>query len=329
MGRFFKFVFLMALCGAIGLGFALYQPYAPARETFVQLHPGRSVKHIAEDLKKAGVIRSSSAFLFWHYARGHRSLKAGEYQFDHAATALEVYDRLARGDVYFREVVIPEGFNMYDIARAIQAAGLGDSALFVKVARENTALIADFAPSAPSLEGYLFPDTYRFMRTENMTEIVAAMVKRFRQEARAINLTDEIPRVVTLASIVEKETAVAEERSMVAGVFINRLDQNMLLGTDPSVIYAALLAGRYTGVIHQSDLHFDSPYNTYVHSGLPPGPIANPGRAALLAARHPATTEFLYFVSDNQGHHRFARTAQEHIQNVQAYRQAVKEAHPE
>ena len=329
MARFFKFLFLAALIAVIWLGFSLYRPYGPESEKFVQLHSGRSVKHIAEDLQKAGIIRSSSAFLFWHYTRGNRSLKAGEYAFDHPATALEVYDRLARGDVYFHEVVIPEGFNMFEVARAIEAAGLGDSSLFLKVARENTVLIADIAPHAPSLEGYLFPDTYRFMRTQSMTEIVAAMVKRFRQEARAIGLTEEIPKVVILASIVEKETAVAQERPLVAGVFINRLDQNMLLGTDPSVIYAALLAGRYNGVIHQSDLHYESPYNTYMHAGLPPGPIANPGRASLLAALHPADTGYLYFVSDNHGRHRFASTMEEHNQNVQAYRHAVNEARPE
>jgi UPF0755 protein len=153
-----------------------------------------------------------------------------------------------------------------------------------------------------------------------MTDMLSAMVRRFRQEARALHLTQDVHRVVTMASIVEKETAVPQERPLVAGVYYNRLAHNVPLNADPSVIYAALLDGRYQGVIHESDLQANSPYNTYRHAGLPPGPIANPGRDSLVAAMHPQVTDYLYFVSDGQGHHRFARTLEEHARNVAAYR---------
>jgi len=170
--------------------------------------------------------------------------------------------------------------------------------------------VRDLDPKAPSLEGYLFPDTYHFTRTQSMHDMAAAMVRRFRQNIKEMGINQNVHDLVTMASIVEKETGAPEERPEVASVFYNRLQKNMELKTDPSAIYAALLNNRYSGVIHQSDLHFDSPYNTYRNPGLPPGPISNPGKASLQAAMHPAQTDFLYFVADpqNQGHHRFART---------------------
>jgi len=219
---------------------------------------------------------------------------------------------------------VPEGFNMFDIAQALETAHICRAQDFLHAARTETSLIRDLDPQAPSLEGYLFPDTYRLGRTQNAREIALEMVRRFRKEAAAINLTSDIHRVVTLASIVEKETAVKSERPLVAGVFENRMAKRIGLATDPSVIYAALLAGRYNGVIHQSDLAFNSPYNTYKYVGLPPGPIANPGRESLLAAMHPQPTEFLYFVANNQGGHNFARTLDEHNRNVQRYRSGLK-----
>lgn len=290
------------------------------------LRPGSSARHIARELKNAGVIRSDHAFLLWHYWRGLPALKAGEYKFDHPADAREVYRRIVAGDIYVHTVVIPEGYNLFDIADAIQAAGLGSREEFLNISRSDVALIADLDPQAPSLEGYLFPDTYEFTRTQTLHDMAAAMVKRFRQESREVGLTADFHRVVTMASIVEKETAVPTERPLVASVFYNRLRRNIVLATDPSVIYAALLAGRYNGVIHQSDLQYESAYNTYKHAGLPPGPICNPGRDALQAAMQPAPSDFLYFVSDNNGHHRFARTMEEHSRNVAAYRHAVAES---
>ncbi len=327
MAKFlFRVVVILVLAAGALLAYGLLVPAGPTQEKLVQLKPGSSARHIATELKNAGIIRNQYAFMAWHYLHGRKPLKAGEYAFDHPASAREVYDRIARGDIYFQTLVVPEGFNMFDIATAIEEAQLGKRDDFLKVARTDTALVRDLDPQAPSLEGYLFPDTYHFTRTQSLHDMAAAMVRRFRQAAKEMGLNQNFHAVVTMASIVEKETGAPEERPEVASVFYNRLQKNMELKTDPSVIYAALLNNRYNGVIHQSDLHFDSPYNTYRTAGLPPGPISNPGRASLQAAMHPAQTDYLFFVSDNQGHHRFARTDSEHVANVLAYRRAVAQA---
>ena len=308
------------------------QPVTPAGQTFVLLHPGYSTRRIAHELQSAGVIRSADAFVVWHYLRHKRSLKAGEYLFDKTATSLDVHRRLVRGDVYFHTVVIPEGYNIFDIAQSIQSAGLGSSEEFLKVATSDTALIADLAPGARTLEGYLFPNTYEFTLMQTMHEMAAAMVKQFRQVAKEIGLTsdsqdsgapkNDVQQTVTLASIIEKETAAPEERPLVASVYYNRMVKHGALQADPSVIYAELLQGTYSGALHHADMQFDSAYNTYTHPGLPPGPIGNPGRSSLEAALHPANTDYFYFVSNGNGHHRFARNLEEHNKNVEAYRKA-------
>ncbi len=328
MRAFFKIAIALVLAFALWFGWAALLPLEPSQQTFVLLRPGWSTRHIASDLQQQGVIRSSTAFLMLHYAKGLKTLKAGEYKFDRPANALQVWRRLREGDVYARTVVVPEGFNMYDIAAAVEQAGLGPASDFLQAARSDVFLVRDIDPNAQSLEGYLFPDTYKFTRIDSAHEMVAAMVHRFRQEAQKIGLmrNPQLPRIVTMASIVEKETADPSERPLIAAVYYNRLAKNMPLGADPSVIYAALLAGRYRGAIYESDLQFDSPYNTYRYSGLPPGPIANPGLASLEATMHPAHTDFLYFVSDNHGHHRFARDLKEHARNVAAYRRAMSGA---
>jgi len=347
---------LIAILGTAGwLAWAVLLPVTPSAQTFVMLRPGFSTYRIAAELKGAGIIRSEKAFVLWHYLHHRRSLKAGEYSFDKPANMLDVQRRLRHGDVYVHTVVVPEGFTMFDIAHAIEAAGLGPASDFLKVAQSDTALIADIAPGARSLEGYLFPDTYEFSRMMTMHEMALAMVKQFRQEARQVGLiqspegksaapttslhieveggtavldpnqaASNLERTVTMASIIEKETAVAEERPMVASVYYNRLDKNIALDADPSIIYAELLSGTYQGALHHADMQFNSPYNTYRHPGLPPGPIANPGRSALEAAMHPAQSDYYYFVADAQGHHRFAHTIEEHNKNVVAYRQAMR-----
>jgi len=318
-----KFFAVAVLVAAAWLAWALWLPVRPEGQKFVLLHPGFTTRHIAFALKSAGVIRSSTAFLLWHFVVHPRTLKAGEYLFDKPANALQVHRRLARGDVYVHSVVIPEGFNIFEIAQAMHAAGLGSEQEFLQAARTDTILIKDLDPQATSLEGYLFPDTYQFTRTETPTDMLAIMVHRFRAQARAMGLTGNTHQVVTMASIVEKETAVAEERPVVASVYYNRLDQHVALDADPSVIYAELLAGKYSGALHHDDMQFDSAYNTYRHIGLPPGPIANPGLASLRAAMHPANSPYLYFVSAGDGHHRFAATLEEHNHNVALYRKAV------
>jgi UPF0755 protein len=289
----------------------------------VLLHTGYSTRRIAAELKKAGVIRSELAFRLWHSRHPKPSLKAGEYLFERKASLPQVYDRIARGDIYFHTVTIPEGYTMFDIAKAMEDAGLGSAQDFVHIAETQTQLIADLAPEAKSLEGYLFPNTYEFTRTQTLEEMAAVMVRQFRQVAQQIGLNENVHRTVTMASIVEKETAVPEERPQVASVYYNRLARKMALDADPSVIYAELLAGAYTGSLHHSDLGVNSPYNTYRFPGLPPGPIGNPGRSALEAALHPESTKFLYFVSDGNGHHRFARSLEEHNRNVAAYRHSL------
>jgi UPF0755 protein len=324
---------LIAMLGSASwFAWALLTPVEPPGQTLVMLHPGSSTRRIASELKSAGVIRSEQAFVLWHYFRRRRSLKAGEYLFEKPANIIDLQKRLRRGDVYFHTVVVPEGFTMFDIARAVEAAGLGPAQDFLKVAESN-ALVADLDPYAPSLEGYLFPDTYQFSRMQSMQEIAATMVRQFRQVAAQAGLISIPPvpdadrrlhHVVIMASIVEKETAVPEERPLVASVYYNRLEKKIALDADPSIIYAELLAGTYQGALHHADMRFPSRYNTYKNAGLPPGPIGNPGKSALEAAMHPAQSDYYYFVADAQGHHRFARTIEEHNKNVAAYRRAVR-----
>lgn len=320
-----KLMAVLVLALAAWAGYALLLPAGPSQQTLVRLKAGSSAHRIAAELQSAGIIRSQYAFLVWHNLHGRKALKAGEYSFDHRARLGEVYDRIARGDIDFQTVVIPEGFNMFDIASAIEDAGLAKREDFLKVARSETALVRDLDPQAPSLEGYLFPDSYRFTGTQSAHDMAAAMVRRFRQAARDAGLTQNIHDTVTMASIVEKETGINDERPEVAAVFYNRLAKDMVLATDPTVIYAALLNNRYRGTIYQSDLHFDSPYNTYRYAGLPPGPICSPGKASLEAALHPASSDYLYFVRDakNDGRHIFSRTPEEHARNVSAYRRAA------
>jgi UPF0755 protein len=326
--KLFSIFLLAVIAFAAWLAWALWLPVAPDAQKFVMLRPGFSTRHIARELKSAGVIRSADAFVLWHALHRHPSLKAGEYLFERDASAIDVHNRLARGDVYVHTVVIPEGFNIFDIAKAIEDAGLGPAQGFVKVATTDTALIADLAPKATSLEGYLFPNTYYFTRTQSMHDMAAEMVKEFRLRAEEIGLTKDstdIAAIVNLASIIEKETSVPEERNEVAGVYSNRLASHFPLQADPSVIYAELLQGTYTGALHHTDMQFSSAYNTYRHAGLPPGPIANPGKSSLLAAMHPAQTSDYYFVSDGNGHHRFAATLEEHNRNVAALRRVMSQ----
>jgi UPF0755 protein len=321
--KLIAFVFLVLLAVAGWVAYGLLVPITPHEQTFVMLRPGYSTRRIARELKSAGVIRSRDAFVLWHAFHKKPSLKAGEYLFERDANVMEVHARLSHGDVYVHTVVIPEGFNMFDIAKSIEAAGLGPASEFLKVTTTDTNLIADIAPQATSLEGYLFPNTYNFTRTQTMREMAGEMVKQFRQVAGQIGLTQGVPSTVTMASIVEKETAVAEERPEVASVYSNRVAKHMPLQADPSVIYAELLSGSYGGALHHNDMQFDSAYNTYRHAGLPPGPIANPGRSSLEAVLHPAQTDYYYFVSDGNGHHRFSSTLEEHNKNVAALRRAV------
>ena len=306
------------------MAWALFVPVSPTGQKFVLLRPGYSTRRIAAELKSAKVIRSEYSFVIWHYFHRKHSLKAGEYLFESPANEIDVHKRLVRGDIYVYTVVIPEGYTMFDIANAIQEAGLGSRDEFLKIAQSETALVSDLAPEAHSLEGYLFPNTYQFTRTQSMQEMVSAMVKQFRQVAQQIGLSNDVQKTVTMASIIEKETGIPDERPLVASVYYNRLANHIALDADPSVIYAELLNGNYQGALHHADMRIDSPYNTYRHPGLPPGPIGNPGKSSLEAAMHPAQTDYYYFVSDGNGRHRFAHSLEEHNRNVAAYRRAMR-----
>jgi UPF0755 protein len=312
---------LLALLAAAAFAWLFYLPFGPSSETFVDIPTGTSGTAIGQQLAKTGIIRSPYAFDLMRAQKGG-TLKAGEYRFDHPAPLAEVYARLIKGDVYTRTVAIPEGFNLFDIAAAVESAGLGTKASFLAAARQHTELIADLSPHATSLEGYLFPDTYHFSRHATPQQMLAIMVRRFRQVTTQLGLPKASNTIVILASLIEKEVSVDSERPLVASVFENRLAKSMPLQTDPTVIYAALLENRYRGTIYASDLKSDSPYNTYRHPGLPPGPICSPGVAALRAAISPAKSDFLYFVSDANGHSRFAATLKDHATNVTQYRAA-------
>lgn len=322
--RLLKLLLLLVLIAVAALCFLILTPFGPKREVFVDIAPHTSTLQMGRQLRQAGILRTGYELEALHLTRGG-TLKAGEYRFDHAATPIEVFNRLRRGDIYTIALTIPEGYNIFDIAGAVQAAGLDSSANFLAAERRYTDLIAPWSPHATSLEGFLFPDTYRFNHHSTEVQMLGAMVKRFAEVATRLKLQPaDAQRVVTMASLVEREVRVPSERSLVAGVFENRLRAGMPLQTDPAVIYASLLRGTWTGVIHQSELHSDSDYNTYTHAGLPPGPICNPGLASLQAALHPSETDYMYFVANPDGSTKFAKQLNEQNANVANYRQQTK-----
>jgi UPF0755 protein len=310
-------------------GFGLWRvarPYQGFRSAvFVEFPRGTSTEALAADLARAGVVRSRWDFLLARIADRGRILQAGEYRFNRPASAIEVFDRIARGDVFYYELVVPEGKNMFDIAAAVEQLGLFSAAQFLAAARDPQ-LIRDLDPQAPSLEGYLFPNTYRLSRHATPAAVCRMMTDKFRSQWRSLHAGTDVHRTVTLASLVEKESKLSDERPMVAAVFGNRLRLGMKLDCDPTAIYAALLENRYRGSIYRSDLDSDSPYNTYRHAGLPPGPIANPGLAAIRAVLSPADSDALYFVlrPDGSGGHQFSNNLADHSAAVARYRRAEK-----
>jgi UPF0755 protein len=297
----------------------------PDAEVFVEIPPGSNPQAMGRALADAGVVASPLAFRLavWSEGAGRR-LQAGEYRFDAPLTPRAVVDKIVRGDVFLRPVTFREGLTIGQMAAIFEERGFGPHSAFVQAAKKP-ALITELDPLAQDLEGYLFPDTYTLPRRTTADDLVARMVSRFekaltpeiRQQAASRGLS--IRQLVTLASLVEKETASAPERPLVAAVYANRLEAGMGMQADPTVIYALERAGRYTGNLTRADLQFDSPYNTYRYAGLPPGPIAAPGQASLEAAANPADVPYLYFVSRNDGTHAFAATLDEHNRNVFQY----------
>ncbi len=321
-------LFLLATLAAGGLAWLVLLPFGPSTATLVTLKPGSSTAAIARTLEAAGVVRSRYAFDLVRWLRRGR-LEAGVYRFDHPAPVTEVYARIEHGDVATVTLSVPEGANLFDIAARVEQAGLCTRQELLQAATSQTALVADLDPRAKSLEGYLFPATYRFSPNATAEQIVHAMVRQFHIVAQEIGLKENVHDVVTLASLVERETAVDADRPLVASVFVNRLRKGMPLRTDPAVIYGLERAGLWRGAIYASDLARDTPYNTYLHAGLPPGPVANPGLPSLRAAMQPARSNYLYFVASGanaQGHSLFAETLDEHNRNVAQYRRALRKA---
>jgi UPF0755 protein len=320
---------LVLLAGLAAGGFAVYrleQPYQGFQgETFVEFPRGTGTTGIAEALANAGVVRSRWDFLLARFASRKGVLQAGEYRFNRAASPVEVVNRIARGDVFYYELVVPEGRNVFDIAAAVEQLGLFPASRFLEAARDPT-LIRDLDPEAPTLEGYLFPNTYRLSRHTTPDRLCRLMTAKFREAWRSLDTTAGVHHTVTLASMVEKEGKLAEERPRIAAVFENRLRIGMKLDCDPTTIYAALLQQHYRGVIHRSDLDSEHAYNTYRHPGLPPGPIANPGLASIRAVLAPSDSDSLYFVAraDGTGGHEFSSNITAHENAVERYRRALR-----
>lgn len=316
--------------GAAGAGFLYNRVHAPFRgysgsEQVVEIPPGDRTLEIGERLIAAGVVRDALTFRAALSVSGDaRRLKAGEYRFDRPMSALEVIGKIARGEVDLLKLTFREGLTIAEMAAVFESQGFGPASTFIDAARDAS-IIQALDPAARDLEGYLFPDTYALPRNVPAPRVVRAMVERFQEvltpqlraagEARGLS----VRQLVTLASIVEKETGRPEERSLVAAVYSNRLKMKMGLQSDPTVIYGLQRDRTFSGNLRREDLRFDSPYNTYRYGGLPPGPIAAPGEAALEAAANPAAADYLYFVSRNDGSHEFARTLGEHNRNVQKY----------
>jgi UPF0755 protein len=298
-----------------------YKGFSEA-EKFVVIPQGAGAAEIRRRLLDAGVVSDEWAFraaLAW--TGQSRDLKAGEYRFDRPMSAIEVIGKVARGDVYEHPITFPEGLTIREMAAIYESRGFGTAVDFLEAAG-NASLVNDLDPAAKDLEGYLFPETYALPRGTPASKLMSIMVARFRETYTGLRARGSgepelsLRQIVTLASLVEEETGKAEERPLVAAVYRNRLTRNMPMQADPTVVYALVNAGTYDGNIRKADLDFDSPYNTYKYPGLPPGPIASPGRAALEAALAPADVGYLYFVSRNDGSHVFAETLAEHNANV-------------
>jgi len=319
----------LALLGGIAGGYALWRVESPYQgfqgDTFVEFPHGTSTGAMADKLAEVGVIRSRWDFVLARMLHRRGVLQAGEYRFQRAASPAEVVDRIGRGDIFYYDLVVPEGKNLFDIGAIAEELGIFKASEFVAAARKPD-LIRDLDPEAPSLEGYLFPNTYRLSRHTTPERLCRLMTGKFREAWKGLQTASGVHETVTLASLVEKEGKLAEERPHIAAVFANRLRIGMKLDCDPTTIYAAILQHRYNGTIHRSDLDSDNPYNTYRHTGLPPGPIANPGLASLRAAVSPSDSDSLYFVAraDGSGGHEFSSNIAAHGNAVDRYRRALR-----
>jgi UPF0755 protein len=318
---------MLGIAASVGGGWwiwnFLHQPYQGySGKQQIDIRPGRSATSILQELAGAGVLPDVRlARLFLIHALKDPPLQAGEYHFDKPLNTPQVLTKLIHGVVVTYPITLIEGLTLEESAEAIVQAGFGElDVLLREMGRAE--LIAELDQEAEDLEGYLYPDTYNFARGTSEAEIIATLVntfkKRFRAEVEPLleNYQGTVRELVTLASIVEKETQVEDERPVIAGLYQNRLRIRMPLQADPTVIFAFKKLGTWDGNLRRPDLKFDSPYNTYVYPGLPPGPICSSRAASLVAAAAPAQTPYFYFVSRNDGTHVFARTYAEHRRNV-------------
>ncbi|MBA5866023.1 MAG: endolytic transglycosylase MltG [Nitrospira sp. CR1.3] len=328
-----RIMLTLLLLAVVALGMAAYQaikwaegPAVPPQEhpysKIVSIPDGSTFQQVAALLEREGLIKSRSAFLLLGRSQSaERRIRAGEYELNAAMPAAEILSKLLSGQVVLHPITIPEGLTMVQIANMMEQQGVTDRDGFLQLARDRT-LIASLGLKVETLEGYLYPDTYKFPRVVKAKDVVSTMVEHFRQvfgpemQARAAELKMAEHEVVTLASIIEKETGADGERAEISAVFHNRLRKRIPLQSDPTVIYG--LTG-FDGNIRKKDLSNPSPYNTYRVAGLPPGPIANPGLRALQATLYPSSSRALYFVSRNDGTHQFSATLTEHNQAVEKY----------
>lgn len=320
--RLLLFLFPLSILVILGGYWLLSTPLAPGNEVLYQLKPGTSLTKVANDLEAQGVIRSAFTLkLLARLADQGGAIQSGNYRFADPATPEQILERLVAGDVVKVSLTIPEGFTLQQVIERIAELDYGDRGELQKLAMD-TDFIGQLGLSAASLEGYLFPETYLFTPGIDETALLRMMVNEFRTKvddqllAKAKTANLDLHQLVTLASIIEKETGLVEEMPLISSVFHNRLRRNIPLQTDPTVIYGIK---DFDGNLTRKHLETPTPYNTYRHRGLPPGPIANPGLAALQAAAEPAQSNYLYFVARGDGSHQFSATLQEHNRAVHRY----------
>ena len=315
------FVLSCLLLTAIWARYSLQPVEKVGEKQIFVVKKGATLKQVAVDLKNAGIIRSSTIFrLAGRFMEYDNQIKTGEYQLNSAMPPMSILEILKNGRIVIHSVTIPEGFNLDQIAELLDQKGLVNKEAFMEQAKDK-ALTVRLGFSGKTLEGYLYPDTYRFPRDESPEKVIGVLVKRFwdivsplGQQIKDSGMT--LTQVITLASMVEKETGSSKERPMIARVFLNRLKENMRLESDPTVIYGI---PEFNGNITKKDLKTETPYNTYIIKGLPPGPIANPGMAAINAVLNPAEGNYYYFVSKNDGTHFFSKTLTEHNRAVRRF----------
>ena len=306
-------------------GYFLISPAGlDTREEIFTVKKGSGLRKVAAELGERGLVKNKDLFILWTILKGRaRNIKAGEYSLNKSMAPVRISSILASGAVKTYSVTIPEGLTAEQIAHLLAEKNLADKSEFISLIKNET-LASSFHVDGPSLEGYLFPDTYIISKDMNAQALIRLMVRRFwnvfndlfKDRGPAADHLLTVKDIVTLASIVEKESGLAHERPIIASVFLNRLKKGMRLESDPTVIYGL---GEFDGNLKRRDLHTPNPYNTYIHHGLPLGPIANPGRDSLMAVIQPAQTNYLYFVSKNDGSHYFSATLKEHNKAVFRY----------